>query len=134
MVVAEECTLHGLRPGSSYLLRTRAVNHMGAGAPSKPSTVLTQSSIPTGPPESLAVTSVSRGVVHLAWQPPVHDGGAAITHYQVREGPGRAVWKQRSLRLPSLDESGFLFWREFLDLKRHPCVRGRAGGVYDTTV
>jgi hypothetical protein len=90
MVVAEECTLHGLRPGSSYLLRTRAVNHMGAGAPSKPSTVLTQSSIPAGPPESLTVTSVSRGVVHLAWQPPVHDGGAAITHYQVREAPGRA--------------------------------------------
>jgi hypothetical protein len=29
MVVAEECTLHGLRPGSTYQLRIRALNHTG---------------------------------------------------------------------------------------------------------
>jgi hypothetical protein len=39
--------------------------HTGAGAPSSPATVLTQSSAPLAPPDALAVTSVSRGVVRF---------------------------------------------------------------------
>jgi hypothetical protein len=39
--------------------------HTGAGAPWPPATVFTRSSAPLAPPDALAVTSVSRGVVRF---------------------------------------------------------------------
>jgi len=83
MVVAEECTLRGLRSGSQYLIRTRALNHMGTSAPSRPADLRTLSSLPEGPPQPPSVTNLTRSWVSLEWQAPMHDGGAPILAYHV---------------------------------------------------
>lgn len=59
MVVAEECTLRGLRPGSNYRMRIRALNHVGAGETSEPVDVKTSSSIPFGAPGATCTVCMS---------------------------------------------------------------------------
>jgi hypothetical protein len=82
----------GLTNGTTYQLRLRAENAIGAGAPSAaaPGTPATAPSAP-------AITGVApaSGQLSVAFTAPAHDGGAAVTNYQYSLDGG-ATWQTRA--------------------------------------
>jgi hypothetical protein len=76
--------LNGLTNGTSYSVRVRAVNVVGAGGYSTAATG-TPGLVP-GTPTSL-IGTIGDGSVDLSWTAPASDGGATITNYTVEYTP-----------------------------------------------
>ncbi len=74
--------LEGLVAGGRYELQLRAVNEAGPGPWSESLEAATEAVAPEAP----AITQVEPGnaALKLNWTAPAHDGGAAITSYDVR--------------------------------------------------
>ncbi|MFN0098684.1 MAG: beta strand repeat-containing protein [Gemmatimonadaceae bacterium] len=85
----------GLTNGTTYQVRIRAVNSVGAGAPSAavPGTPQPEPSEPSAP----TITSISpgNGQLSVAFTAPASDGGAVITTYQYSTNNG-TTWTPRS--------------------------------------
>lgn len=83
---ASNVTVAGLTAGHRYAFELTARNSRGASAPSAPfvSSLLAGGEMPPGRVLNLTGTSVDgSGAMHLAWQPPLDDGGAPLMHYKV---------------------------------------------------
>ena len=91
-------TITGLTNGTTYTLQVRAVNEIGAGALSAPSSAVTPATVP-GTPTGL---TAARGntTVDLTWVAP-NDGGSAITGYNVQVRTGTTVVRTISLVTPA---------------------------------
>jgi hypothetical protein len=81
------CSVSGLTVGTQYGFRVRAVNEVGAG-PWNGSTATPQASSPiVAAPDAPTVVQVTDGgsddVAQVSWTPPVNNGGAPITGYEV---------------------------------------------------
>ena len=74
------CTVSGLRAGCTYTARIRAADSALWSEP------LHASTAPDTPdePDAPWMCGSSAEALQLAWQPPVHDGGAALTAYRVQ--------------------------------------------------
>ena len=81
---ATSYNLDGLTNGTSYSVRVRAVNAIGAGSYST-SASGTPATVP-GAPTALAGT-IGNGSVAMSWTAPADNGGAAITNYTVEYTP-----------------------------------------------
>lgn len=92
-------TIDKLRGRSFYSAEICAVNELGAGPMSACS--VPAGTLPACPPqpipEPLTVTDVTPSTALIAWNRPVHDGGAPITSYQVQY----SVRSVSSMVLPS---------------------------------
>lgn len=79
---ATSCTTNDLIPGTSYEFRVRACNEAGSGPWSQNVNVKTTPGLPDkpSPPSVVSKSSLSLGV---QWKPPGHDGGTAISEYQL---------------------------------------------------
>ena len=86
-VTSSPVTIPGLTNGTSYSLRLRAVNSVGAGAASDPVSV-TPRTVPAAPTGLVAVAGDGSASVSFT---PAATGGAAITRYQYRVGTGAWV-------------------------------------------
>jgi hypothetical protein len=82
----------GLSNGTTYFYRVAAVNGVGEGPQSGEVSATPQAASPPGAPTVLSVLA-GDGAAHLAWAPPLSDGGAAVTGYRVYRGlsPGAGV-------------------------------------------
>lgn len=71
-----------LQRGAEYVVRIRAENKMGIGAPleSKP-TVAEHSFMPPSPPGKPQSSDIAEDAVTLSWTMPLSDGGSQITGY-----------------------------------------------------
>ena len=74
----------GLVNGTAYFYTVAAVNAVGVSAPSGEASATPRATVPSAP--SGLVASGGNGSVVLSWTPPVSDGGAAITGYNVYRG------------------------------------------------
>ena len=74
--------LNTLTNGSLYDFRVSAVNIVGTGSPSSPISV-TPSTTP-GPPVIIPSVTCDNQQVLVTWYPPVDDGGAPITSYNLQ--------------------------------------------------
>lgn len=72
-----------LDPDTEYTFRLRAANAVGASAWSAPATLRTAPAPPSAPHGLALGGSPGPGSIPLAWQPPGHDHGAAVSSYQV---------------------------------------------------
>ena len=76
--LADPFTIGGLTNGTLYAVELRTVNGVGTSDPSAPSSATPA----TTPGLPLDVTAVGGpGSVSVAWQPPLSDGGSAVTTY-----------------------------------------------------
>jgi len=84
-------TVTGLRNGSGYIFRVAAVNAVGVGTYSAPSTSSTPRTVPDAPSGVTATTGNTQ--VSLVWQIPAENGGSNITDYVVQySSNGGATW------------------------------------------
>ncbi len=84
-------TVTGLTNGTSYAFRVSAVNSVGTGAVSLPSSSVTPRTVP-GQPTSVS-GSPGDARVTLSWAAPASTGGAAITDYVVQyKTTSAATW------------------------------------------
>ena len=74
--------LTGLVDGHRYDIQVRAVNGQGPGSWSETATESTAAEGPGTPTQYYAVPR--DGAVDVRWRRPAHNGGAAITHYDLR--------------------------------------------------
>lgn len=79
-------TVNGLTNGTSYTFTVQAVNCIGAGLASGPSTPITPSTVPSEPISVAATRGISQASVEF--MPPNDNGGAAIMNYIVTSTPG----------------------------------------------
>jgi predicted RNA-binding protein with TRAM domain len=88
----------GLTPGTAYTFDVTAINDAGAGEPSARTSPVTPTTVATAPSKPTSVTAgqASASTATLNWQPPVSDGGSAITGYRVardgRDSGGGGPW------------------------------------------
>ena len=75
------CTASSLTNGDSYSFTVTAVNSVGAGAASDPSTAVTPATTPGAPTAVLATPLVASATI--TWSAPPSDGGSPITSYTV---------------------------------------------------
>lgn len=74
--------------GTTYYYVVKATNNLGSSVASNEATVTPDAGAipdPPGPPTSIAATNPP-GTVHITWNPPVHNGGAPVTTYNVYRG------------------------------------------------
>ena len=75
--------LVGLRAGTSYQIKVRAVNVEGAGQATPATTFATITPTPPALPRFLIVEPTGQTAIDLFLTKPLSDGGSEITHYQV---------------------------------------------------
>lgn len=77
--------VNGLANGTTYTFVVRAVNALGAGPDSDPSTAITTPTTPDAPVIGRARQGDRRGAItaSIDWSPPASTGGSAITGYKV---------------------------------------------------
>ncbi len=86
---ATAATVPGLTNGTGYLFRVAAVSAVGTGAYSAESAAFT----PLAPGVTGLAGTAGNGQVSLTWNPPVSDGGFAITDYVIqRSSDAGATW------------------------------------------
>jgi chitodextrinase len=81
-------TVEGLMEGTDYLIRVSAVNRLGAGEPleiEKPVTPKNPFSAPSPPVGPLLAEEITADTITLTWNPPINDGGQALTSYVVEK-------------------------------------------------
>ena len=82
----------GLRSGTAYHYRVRAINGIGVGAASQQAEATTLADVPD-PPRGLTAAASAHDRIELRWQAPGHDGGARITGYLIEvSSDGGASW------------------------------------------
>ena len=74
--------LTGLVPGTEYSITVRAVNSVGEGTASSAITFRTLAILAPGPPLFPRLESGAGMCLDLLWEPPINDGGGAITAYE----------------------------------------------------
>ena len=75
-------THEGLPPGTTHHYRVAAVNGEGTGAYSNVASATTDAGAPSSP-RNLRALGRSSSSIEVSWQPPLNDGGAAVTGYAV---------------------------------------------------
>ena len=78
-----------LNVGTSYCYRVAAVNANGHGAFSGRACATTED-VP-GAPRNLSATANGTSTINLSWSPPSHDGGSAVTGYDVEYSDNAGV-------------------------------------------
>ena len=74
----------GLAPGTTRHYRARAINPVGASAPSNVASATTEAALrPPGVPTNVEAVAEGQEAVNLSWSAPVDDGGTPVTGYQV---------------------------------------------------
>ena len=73
----------GLSPGTTHHYRVRAINSVGAGAPSGVARATTTAATTPDAPSNLTATASGRTEITLSWNAPSNNGGAAVTGYQI---------------------------------------------------
>ncbi len=74
---------HGsLSPGTTHHYRVAAVNGQGTGAYSNVASATTDAGAPSSP-RNVRALGRSSSSIEVSWQPPLNDGGAAVTGYAV---------------------------------------------------
>ena len=96
-------THSGLKPGTEYHYRIRALNRVGVSPPSETVKARTIAVIP-GPPTGVTVHAEGSDRLRVRWNPPRYDGGGPITGYQI-EASKDGTWKilEPNTRTPRLD-------------------------------
>lgn len=91
--LATSINITRLQKGTEYVVRVRAQNKMGIGAPleSKP-TVAEHSFMPPSPPGKPQTSDVSEDAVTLSWTMPLSDGGSQITGYIIERRHKGGKW------------------------------------------
>jgi hypothetical protein len=74
-------SISSLTGGTAYVFRVAAINSLGVGAYSDPSTSVTATSVP-GAPTSVAGTASGANIA-LTWTAPTSTGGSPITGYKI---------------------------------------------------
>jgi len=84
VVGLQEVVISPLAKGTNYFVRTKAKNSFGLGeaSPSSPASYTT-SPQPPQPPSEVYAETVSRSEILVQWEPPVSNGGNAVSHYHV---------------------------------------------------
>ena len=75
-------THEGLSPGTTHHYRVAAVNAQGTGAYSNVASATTDAGAPSSP-RNVRALGQSASSIEVSWQPPLNDGGAAVTGYAV---------------------------------------------------
>ncbi|HEX6472901.1 MAG TPA: fibronectin type III domain-containing protein [Streptosporangiaceae bacterium] len=88
---ATSATLAGLANGTPYRISVQAINKAGAGAAAVSDPVVPAPVHAPGAPQRVSAMGTGSGSVRVWWQPPVDDGGAAVSGYQVVADPGGAT-------------------------------------------
>jgi hypothetical protein len=88
IVPGTSTTVTGLTNGVLYTFRVTAVTNLGLGLPA--TATATPFSFATAPTNLVGVPAP--GQVTLQWQPPVSNGGAAVTDYRVQYSTDGASW------------------------------------------
>lgn len=83
---ATSCTVIGLKNGQPYTFTVVAIDANMESLPSRPSALVTPAREPDAPVTVVGYPGDGRASV--TWQPPVFNGGAAITGYIVTSQPG----------------------------------------------
>ncbi|KAL6758808.1 fibronectin type III [Haematococcus lacustris] len=78
------CAINSLRPGCAYRLRLRCANTSGWGSWSQPLQLHTAPDVPDAP-GAPAVLEAGATSLRLTWHPPLHNGGARITAYNLQQ-------------------------------------------------
>uniref|UniRef100_A0A3Q0QVV1 Titin n=1 Tax=Amphilophus citrinellus TaxID=61819 RepID=A0A3Q0QVV1_AMPCI len=91
--IATKLRITRLQRGVEYVLRIRAENKMGIGAPleSKP-TVAEHSFMPPSPPGKPQSSDISEDAVTLGWTMPLSDGGSQISGYIIERRHKGGKW------------------------------------------
>ena len=84
-------TITGLAASTAYEVQVRAKNSAGYGSWSESGRATTMAATPPEAPAAPSVRGESLQVA-VSWLAPSSDGGAAITHYQLRHRIGSGVW------------------------------------------
>ena len=88
-------THEGLSPGTTHHYRVAAVNAEGTGAYSNVASATTDAGAPSSP-RNLRALGRSSSSIEVSWQPPLNDGGAAVTGYAVeRSRSVNGPWQLR---------------------------------------
>lgn len=77
---ASPTSVGGLEPGTTYYVRVRAVNSVGAGSWSSPRAITTDATVPGTPPRP-ALTGTTSTSISFTRSAPSTDGGSNITTY-----------------------------------------------------
>ena len=75
-----------VKQGEVWYYRVFAINSVGIGPVSTDILVPADAAEEPGPVRALRARVVDQNKIELAWQPPASDGGADITHYEIRIG------------------------------------------------
>jgi hypothetical protein len=101
---ASPLVITGLTNGTSYQVKLRAVNSLGAGAASTASTAVTPATIP-GTPTSPSISSGS-GSISVSWGAPVSDGGDPPLTYTVETQKNSEAYVNRGTQTSPYNLSG----------------------------